>query len=96
MIPVLTSFLPLTNSGSYLPALFKIWEAFNSSIVDDRMLELCGELAEEHVAGASGEAGQYAAEWKDIGIWTQWQWDLLTGKCLSSTSKLSHYSHEHN
>ncbi|EFI28574.1 hypothetical protein CC1G_13601 [Coprinopsis cinerea okayama7 len=86
MIPVLTSFLPLTQSRLYIPPLFKIWEAFNSSIVDDRMLELCGDLSEEHVAGTAGEDGEYAAEWKDVGIWTQWQWDLLSGKCMGSTN----------
>lgn len=53
------------------------------------MLELCGDLAEEHVAGTSGDLGEHGAEWKDIGIWTQWQWNLLTGKCMSSTSAFS-------
>lgn len=87
MIPVLTSFLPPSQCRLYIPALFKIWEAFNSSLLDDRLLEFFGELAEEHVAGTAGELGEAATPWKDVGIWTQWEWDFLTGKCMSSTSK---------
>ncbi|KAJ2920211.1 hypothetical protein MD484_g84, partial [Candolleomyces efflorescens] len=85
-IPVLTSFLPPTNAHLYLPAIFKIWEAFNSSILDDRLLEMCGDLAEEHVAGKAGIAGENSMEWQDVGIWTQSQWSFLTGKALGSLS----------
>ncbi|KAJ2928817.1 hypothetical protein H1R20_g8194, partial [Candolleomyces eurysporus] len=85
-IPVLTSFLPPANANLYLPAIFRIWEAFNSSIVDDRLLEMCGDLAEEHVAGKAGIAGEYSLEWQDVGIWTQSQWSFLTGKALGSLS----------
>ncbi|KAF9568547.1 hypothetical protein CPC08DRAFT_654918 [Agrocybe pediades] len=84
MIPVLTSFLPPTHTHLYLPALFKIWEAFNSGVIDDRLLELCGDLSEEHVAGKSGDAGEGGAEWKDVGIWTEAEWNLLVGKGISS------------
>lgn len=89
MIPVLTSFLPPTQTHLYLPALFKLWEAFNSSAVDDRLLELTGDLSEEHVSGISGRAGdEDSAQWKDVGLWTEAQWDLLMGKGLGSMSKL--------
>jgi proteasome activator subunit 4 len=84
MIPVLTSFLPPTNPHLYLPALFAIWEAFNSSIIDDRLLEFAGSLAEEHVAGLNG--GEGGAKWEDVGIWTQAQWNVLIGKGLGSMS----------
>lgn len=85
MIPVLTSFLPPTQTHLYLPALFKLWEAFNSSAVDDRLLELTGDLSEEHVSGISGRAGdEDSAQWKDVGLWTEAQWDLLMGKGLGS------------
>ena len=87
MLPVLTSFLPPTHTHLYLPALFKIWEAFNSSVMDDRLLEMCGELSEEHVSGTAGDAGQGGAPWKDVGIWTESQWATLVGKGLSSISK---------
>lgn len=87
MIPIITSFLPSTNSDLYLPPLFKIWEAFNSSVADDRLLELCGNLSEEHVAGRAGDHGDLAPEWKDVGIWSQWEWDFLTGKALGSMSE---------
>jgi len=87
MIPVLTSFLPPTDTHLYLPSLFKIWEAFNSGVIDDRLLELCGDLSEEHVAGKFGDAGEGGAEWKDVGIWTEAEWNILVGKGLGSMSK---------
>ncbi|KAG1757297.1 hypothetical protein EDB19DRAFT_1924203 [Suillus lakei] len=59
MIPVLTSFLPPTHTHIYLPVIFRLWEAFNSHIMDDRFLEF---------------AGEGGATWKDIGIWTQEEW----------------------
>ncbi|KAF5337321.1 hypothetical protein D9611_003207 [Ephemerocybe angulata] len=84
MIPVLTSFLPPTRPHLYLPALFRIWEAFNSSIIDDRMLELCADLSEDHVAGQAGDLGELAPQWKEVGIWSQWEWDFLSAKALGS------------
>jgi hypothetical protein len=92
MLPVLTSFLPPTHTHLYLPALFKIWEAFNSSVIDDRLLEMCGELSEEHVSSTAGDAGQGGAPWKDVGIWTESQWATLVGKGLGSISKFFFFS----
>lgn len=89
MVPVLTSFMPPTHTHLYLPALFKFWEAFNSGVVDDRLMELCGDLSEEHVSGAFGDAGEGGAVWKDVGIWTEDQWNTLVGKGLGSMSRLS-------
>jgi proteasome activator subunit 4 len=87
MIPVITSFLPPTHTHLYLPPLFKLWEAFNSSVVDDRLLDIAGELSEEHVAAKFGLAGEEGgAEWKDVGIWKEQEWSLLIGKCLTSMS----------
>ena len=89
MVSVLTSFLPPTHIYLYIPPLFKIWEAFNSGVLDDRLLEMCGELSEEHVSGTAGDAGQGGgAPWKDVGIWTESQWVTLVGKGLGSMSKL--------
>jgi proteasome activator subunit 4 len=88
MIPVLTSFLPPTQTHLYLPAIFTIWEAFNSSVIDDRLLELAGDLSEEHVSGTSGRAGEVdGARWKDVGLWTESQWNFLVAKSLGSMSK---------
>ena len=87
MVPVLTSFLPPTHTHLYLPALFRLWEAFNSSVVDDRLIELVGDLSEEHVAGKSGSVGEGGAEWKDVGIWTKTEWTMLIGKGLGSMSE---------
>lgn len=85
MIPVITSFVPLTHTHLYLPALFKIWEAFNSSVIDDRMIDFAGDISEENMFNESGEEG--GAEWKDVGIWTNEQWTILIGKGLGSMSK---------
>ena len=88
MVPVLTSFMPPTHTHLYLPALFKLWEAFNSGVVDDRLMELCGDLSEEHVPGTFGDAGaEGGALFKDVGIWTEDQWDILVGKGLGSMSR---------
>ncbi|KAI0296143.1 hypothetical protein BC826DRAFT_1005479 [Russula brevipes] len=85
MIPVLTSFLPPIHTHLYLPTIFKIWEAFNSSLLDDRLIEFVGELSEEHVAGTAGRAGlEGGAQWKDVGIWSETQWTALMGKALGS------------
>ncbi|KAG6866845.1 hypothetical protein C0991_008781 [Blastosporella zonata] len=85
MVPVLTSFLPPTHIHLYMPALFKLWEAFNSSVIDDRVLDLAGLLSEEHVSGTSGDAGEEGgAQWKDVGIWTQAEWQVLISKGLGS------------
>jgi proteasome activator subunit 4 len=87
LIPVLTSFLPPTQIHLYIPSLFKLWEAFNSNVTDERLIEMCGELSEEHVAGKpiNLEDG-YGAEWKDVGIWTESEWAVLVGKALASMS----------
>ena len=86
MTPVLTSFLPPSNADGYIPMLFSIWEAFNSNIVDDRLIDFFGELAEDHVSGKSGFFGDSGVGWKDVGIWTHSQWTLLMSKCLGSMS----------
>lgn len=94
MIPVMTSFLPATNPHLYMPTFFRLWEAFNSSIIDDRLLDLCGALSEEFVAGKSGDAGETAPEYKDVGIWTETEWTVLIGKALNSMSERL-YRHIH-
>ncbi|KAJ8084329.1 Proteasome activator BLM10 [Marasmius tenuissimus] len=78
IVPVLTSFLPLSTCRAYIPTLFKLWQAFNSSVLDDRLLELAGQLSREHVTGAEG------IQWKDVGIWSESEWELLIVKALGS------------
>jgi hypothetical protein len=90
MIPVITSFLPPTHTHLYLPTIFKLWEAFNSSLLDDRLIEFMGELSEEHVAGNVGAEG--SAQWKDVGIWNETEWTVLMGKALGSMSKFSEHT----
>ncbi|KAH7927359.1 hypothetical protein BV22DRAFT_1031842 [Leucogyrophana mollusca] len=85
MVPVLTSFLPLTHIHLYVPVLFKTWEALNSFAMDDWLIEFAGTLSEEHVAGQSGDAGKEGgAAWKDVGIWTTEEWTMLINKGLDS------------
>jgi proteasome activator subunit 4 len=94
MIPVMTSFFPRTRIHLYLPTIFKIWEAFNSTLLDDRLIEFVGELSEEHVAGTMGKAGEDGgAQWKDVGIWSETEWTVLMGKALGSMSTLEKNSH---
>jgi proteasome activator subunit 4 len=89
MVPVMTSFLPPTHIHLYLPTIFKIWEAFNSTLLDDRLIEFVGELSEEHVAGTMGKAGEDGgAQWKDVGIWSETEWTVFMGKALGSMSTL--------
>lgn len=84
MTTVMTSFLPQTCADTYLPAIFKIWEAFNSASLDETFMELAGELSRDHVSGPDGQFGsEGAVRWKDVGIWTTEQWNLLTSKGLN-------------
>lgn len=82
IVPVVTSFLPRRHIDQYMPIIFKLWEAFNSSVLDDRFLDLAGELSERHVGGTVGTEG--GAPWKDVGIWTDDEWNFLVGKGLGS------------
>jgi proteasome activator subunit 4 len=78
MVPVLTSFLPPTNIRAYVPALFALWRAFNSSVIDDRLLEFFADIAEEQAESAD--------EWREIGLWTEAEWTFLSSKMLNSMS----------
>jgi proteasome activator subunit 4 len=80
MVPVITSFLPPFDIHLYVPVLFKLWEAFNSEVLNSRLIELCGDLSEEHKTGN-------AVKWKDVGIWTDAEWTVLVGKALGSMSE---------
>lgn len=80
MIPAMTSFLPPFDIHLYVPVLFKLWEAFNSETLNSRLIELCGDLAEEHKTGS-------VVKWKDVGIWTDTEWTVLVGKALGSMSE---------
>jgi proteasome activator subunit 4 len=82
VLTVLTTFLPKRRAFLYLPALFEIWAAFNSSRVDDRMIDLLGILTEKNVAGRFGDFGpNECLERKDIGIFTELQWTRVMRAC---------------
>jgi proteasome activator subunit 4 len=89
----MTSFLPPTHTHLYLPTMFKIWEALNSSLIDDRMIEFMGELSEAHVAGTAGTARlEGGAQWKDVGIWSETEWTMLMSKALGSMSTCDEFN----
>ncbi|GAA6008845.1 hypothetical protein JCM10207_001745 [Rhodosporidiobolus poonsookiae] len=44
-----THFLPLSHPQYYLPAIFKLWEAFQSDIYDEQWLDFVERLALKHV-----------------------------------------------
>lgn len=55
--------------------------------MDDRLLDLAGSLSEEHASGTSGTAGEEGgALWKDVGMWTDTEWNMLISKGLGSMS----------
>ncbi|KAF8527908.1 ARM repeat-containing protein [Hysterangium stoloniferum] len=85
VVHVLASFLPRTACEKYVPFLFSLWESLNSHLVDERMLEIMGNLAVEHVTGSAHEEGtESGVPWKDVGIFSESQWTVLMGKCLGS------------
>jgi proteasome activator subunit 4 len=84
MIPVMTSFLPPDGTDQYLPVLFKLWEAFNSAVIDERMVAFCGRLSEEYMLAQPSNS---SISWQDVGIWSQKEWDLITNKGLGFMSK---------
>jgi len=77
MIPVLTSFIPTTHAQLYMPAFFKLWEAFHSGVIEDRMIERCGILSENNLVIERAEGN---SPWKDVGIWTTQEWNFLIGR----------------
>ncbi|KAF8187815.1 hypothetical protein K438DRAFT_1972516 [Mycena galopus ATCC 62051] len=67
---MLATVMPLVTRNTII-GMFPVF-AFNSTIIDKRILELAGELYEEHILGAAGPAGEEGnAKWKDIEIWSE-------------------------
>ena len=63
----LVHFLPISHPQRWLPAMFRLWESFNSSLFDDQMLDLLARLTEMHVtdpsvssASSARKAGSHA------------------------------------
>lgn len=44
----LVHFLPLSKPQRWLPAMFKLWSTFESSLFDDQMIDLLARLSEMH------------------------------------------------
>lgn len=50
-------FLPLSHPQYYLPAVFRLWEAFNSGIWDEQWLDLIERLSVKHLDPAASDPG---------------------------------------
>ncbi|KAG8858716.1 hypothetical protein FRB96_004853 [Tulasnella sp. 330] len=84
---IITSFLPRSHARTYLPFIFKTWEAFHSYKIEDCVLQMLGQLSISHVAGKAGDfTPDGCVEWKDIGIYTEAEWAVIMRSCLSSMS----------
>jgi len=46
---LLVHFLPISHPQKWLPAMFRLWESFNSSLFTDQMLDLLARLSTYHV-----------------------------------------------
>ncbi|UZJ50775.1 hypothetical protein CBS101457_000095 [Exobasidium rhododendri] len=55
---LLVHFLPISHPQSWLPAMFRLWESFSSSLFDDQMLDLLARVAEMHVEDPRMSSGQ--------------------------------------
>lgn len=106
------TFLPHSHPQSYLPLLFRHWESINSYMLDERMLQFLGRIAEMHLDptisdprkikdipddARSEDEGRpnwpkpdlessftWSGLYKDVGIFTDREWNLLMCKCLAS------------
>jgi len=74
----LCAFLPPSRPRLYLPVLFQLGEAFNSHIVWLYILDRLAEVTEAQVALNSS-----TAEYKDIGLFTRTEWELIINRSLS-------------
>ena len=110
------TFLPLSHPQSYLPLLFRQWEAVNSYIYDERMLQFLSRITEIHVDPSVSDPKRIESipddevsedesrpkwrredletKWKwpglykDVGIFTDREWDFIMCKCLASMGTL--------
>ncbi|PWZ00606.1 hypothetical protein BCV70DRAFT_199880 [Testicularia cyperi] len=56
----LVHFLPISHPQRWLPAMFRLWESFNSSLFDDQMLDLLARLTQMHVTEPALSSSSYA------------------------------------
>ena len=70
-------FLPLAAPGRWLPAMFRLWETFRSSLFDDQMLDHLARLAEYHMM----EAPEHVC-WRDVGLFSTAEYARIMTKCL--------------
>ncbi|KDQ20580.1 hypothetical protein BOTBODRAFT_169318 [Botryobasidium botryosum FD-172 SS1] len=88
MITILVGFLPFKPSVAhlYVPALFSIWESFNSAIIEDRVVTVSAILVKNQMTiltqGKAEKEG--LMQWKDVGVWTESEWRRLMRLCSGS------------
>lgn len=88
----LVHFLPLSQPKRWLPAMFKLWDSFESGMFDDQMLDLlarltvihCNPELAGHERGADDEMPNQDALWQEIGLLTKEQFALVMTKALRS------------
>ncbi|KAH8929547.1 hypothetical protein BT69DRAFT_1292546 [Atractiella rhizophila] len=84
----LVHFLPMSERNAIelvLPVVFRLWEAFNTRIWDEQWLDLCaraGERVAKNEAEESGREGKDGEGWKDVGIFSEEQWEFICTKLL--------------
>lgn len=72
-------FLPLAYPERWLPAMFRVWETFRSSLFDEQMLDHLSRLSEYHMSES-----QSGARRNSIGIFTEAEYARIMSKCLRS------------
>ncbi|PWN28316.1 hypothetical protein BDZ90DRAFT_250757 [Jaminaea rosea] len=86
----LVHFLPLSKPQRWLPAMFKLWDCFESGLFDDQMLDLLARLAILHAnpeisqSEDSGTVSPQRGLWKEVGLLTKEQFAMIMTKALRS------------
>jgi hypothetical protein len=75
---ILSSFLPTSQPRAFLPLFLQMAESFNSILMWMYLLELIAESTERHMIFSTAET-----EFKDVGLFTHAEWQLLVSKTLS-------------
>ncbi|KAK0553638.1 Proteasome activator BLM10 [Tilletia horrida] len=67
---LLVHFLPVSHPQKWLPAMFRLWESFNSSLFTDQMLDLLARLSTYHMTEPNMSSDKH---WKfRNGGWIEW------------------------
>jgi proteasome activator subunit 4 len=82
---LLVHFLPISHPQAWLPAMFRLWESFSSSLFDDQMLDLLARVAEMHVEDPRVSSVQ---SMKETGIHSdEYQAEASSSSSIEETSE---------